>query len=200
MIRLVAFVWVLFLLATGNFQEHFGTQRQVQLHRADDLSDEVRVPEDALEMTISFLNKEKPVQKGFWIFAEDKLWIRYALTNRSDSTFYIEPPHYAPVGGNPTFSIKAKGNGKLLFPKKFTSDEYVPLEFIKLEPKSAYTDTVDLLSLNGYSFVRGKSYKVRAIYSSLWGAFIDTSGKLNKVWSGTTKSNVIEFRYPGSLF
>jgi hypothetical protein len=177
-------------------QEFQASEQQPRLYKANELPEETLVPQAALKIEISFVNKKKPLRKGFWIFSHDRLEVEYRLINVSDSTFHIEPAHHAPLGGNPSFAIEGEGRHDSLSPGDLTIVDFTPLKFIKLEPKSVYTGRVDLLSLNTYDFVKGEKYRITATYSSPWGAFRDETGRLRKVWSGTVRSNVLEFSYP----
>jgi hypothetical protein len=167
-----------------------------RLFLADELNPSMLIPENSLNIKIKFVNKEHPINKGLWLFTKEKFEIIFLLTNLSDSVIYIEPPHESSLGGNPSFNIISLDSESELLPKNLCIINFMPLKFISITPNSSYTDTIDLFEKNTYNFKKGKKYRINAYYSCKWGAFKDGSSALKKIWSGSIKSNSLEFEYP----
>ncbi len=155
------------------------------------------LPKQAINFSISFIDKKSPINKGWWFFSQDHMEIEINLTNNSDSPFFVVPPHSSPIGGNPSFSIiDSETDSVSLIPENLTIINVVPKMFIKMEPNAVYRDTLDILEDNSYNFKLGKKYKIKAIYFSRWASFKDEMDSMQKIWSGTVDSNILEFIYP----
>jgi len=187
---------IVFLAVLSLLSCHSSCRRNPHFKEEGRLTEEKNASQGALELTILFFDEGNPLKKGFWIFSSDRLEVVYRLINRSDSILYIEPPHVAPLGGNPSFAIEGKGKLDGLRPKDLTGIEFFPTRCLELKPGGRHENTLDLLSLNQYDFVAGQMYKITAIYSSGQKKLKDSNGTMRTTWTGTVKSNVIEFEYP----
>ena len=165
-----------------------------KLLKASEISKDELLPQNGLCFKITFLDKTKPIAKGWWFLSRDKMRIEIFIKNELDSTIHIEPPYSIP--GDQTLSFQISKEEKIFLPKNIpVIKDTVPLKFLKIEPGSAYKDTIDVLADDDYNFNNGEIYELSAIYNSQWGAFIDDNGQRHPVWSGRIQSNSLEFRY-----
>lgn len=149
-----------------------------------------------ISLAISFEDTNGLVKRWNWFRSEGRLSIIYSIRNFTDSTLFIEPPHFAPIGGNPRFTIRQISTGVTLTPSDLTEINFFPLNCVELPSLHQLVDTVDLLSLNSYKFVHGEEYAVQAFYSSVPRSLEDASGVTRNTAEVTLTSNLIRFVFP----
>ena len=159
-----------------------------RLFTIEEINPNELLPENALSLEIFFINKDNPLKKGWWIFSEDQLLVSITLTNHLDSVIYVPPISDL----NPIFTIEGKKKECKTIPKVI---DFTPSIFQKIEPRSIYKDTINILTKVENCLIEGKDYSIFATFFSRWAAFKDSKGKMHRIWAGRITSNVLKFTF-----
>jgi hypothetical protein len=151
---------------------------------------------------IKLISEENKPDSSISIFIQySKEWLQFGsypiniiftLKNVSDSIRYIQPPFGNPILGNPKIKITTEDGQDVTPFDGVPKDRSFINKYIKLEAHDSisYKLKIDY----DQKFAAGAKYHIVASYTSSY-ALVRDRLKEHDSWSGTVKSNILDYEY-----